>query len=306
MLDVRRLRVLSSVLTSGSISAAAVNLGYTPSAVSQQIAALTREAGAELLEKDGRGVRPTAAGTLLAGYAEEIMAKLVEAERALIDLREGHSGPLRMTYFTTAGATLVPPAVAEFRRNISDVRVDLKLNEPAYVVRGAADDPADIEIVVLHEDFASAQPGFTPVHLLDDPYRAVLPKDHPLADRDILDLAALAEEPWVDTEAPHGLCRQIMMKACTAAGFTPNFVVEGDDFPTAQGFVAAGLGVTLVPEIALGAVHNGIVVRHVRRPAPVRSIYAVVRDAVADRPAVQEMLRALQKVAGEADAGIGN
>lgn len=302
MLDVRRLRVLSSVITSGSISAAATNLGYTASAVSQQVAALQREAGTVLLEKDGRGVRPTAAGKLLAEYAAEVMAKLAEAERALTDLREGHAGPLRMTYFTTAGATLVPPAVAEFRRHITDVRVDMKLNEPAYAVRGAAENPADIELVVLHEE--RAQPGFTPVHLLDDPYRAVLPKQHPLAEHEVLDLAELAEQPWVDTESPHGLCREVMLQACTAAGFTPNFVVESDDYPTAQGFVAAGIGVTLVPEIALGAVQPGIAVRRIRRPAPVRSIYAVVRDAVAERPAVAAMLQALQKVATEADARI--
>jgi DNA-binding transcriptional LysR family regulator len=149
MLDVRRLRVLRSVVTSGSISAAAANLGYTPSAISQQIAALEKEARMPLLEKAGRGVRPTPAGRLLAEHAAGIMHRLTEAETALADLRAGRTGRLRVHYFATAGAALVPRAVATFRDRHPGVRLDLRLGQPPYLTDEGGAGTTDIELVVL-------------------------------------------------------------------------------------------------------------------------------------------------------------
>ncbi len=295
----RRIRVFRSVVSSGSISAAAANLGYTPSAVSQQVSALQREAGLPLLEKSGRGVRPTAAGETLAEYAAVIMTKLAEAETALADLREGRTGRLTVHYFATAGASLVPPAVARWRREFPGVQLDLKLNEPAYSTAASAEGRADVELVVLPEDFA-APAGVRVIRLLDDPYAAVLPKQHELARKRVIDLAELAEQPWVDNEWPPGTCRQIMLDACAAAGFTPGFVVESDDYPTAMAFVGSGLGVTLVPRLALGTTPAGVVVRKVRRPEPVREIFVAVRTAVLGNPAVRGLLDALRAVADDA------
>jgi DNA-binding transcriptional LysR family regulator len=295
MLDVRRLRVLRSVVTSGSISAAAVNLGYTASAVSQQLGVLEREAGIPLLEKAGRGVRPTTAGRMLARHADDIMARLAVAEDELADLRSGRTGRLRMQYFATAGAALVPPAVAAFTDRYPGVRLELRLHEPAY---NADTSEADIQLVVLSPDAAEDQAAkVTLVHLLDDVYHLVLPRGHRFADRDTVELSELADDPWVDNEFPPGMCRAIMMDAFAAAGFVPNFVVESDDYPTAQGFVAAGLGVTMVPGLGLGSVHPGVVVRPVTNPVPVRSIYAAVADGVAGQPVVQGMVAALQAAA---------
>ncbi|HVV25369.1 MAG TPA: LysR family transcriptional regulator [Pseudonocardiaceae bacterium] len=298
MLDVRRLRVLRSVVTSGSISAAAVNLGYTASAVSQQLGVLEREAGIRLLEKAGRGVRPTAAGRLLARHADEIMSRLAAAENDLADLRAGRTGRLRVHYFATAGAALVPPAVAAFTARYPGVRLDLRLHEPAYSADHAATGDADIQLVVLrpgHVDEQSAKVRL--IHLLDDVYHVVLPNGHRLADRHTVELTDLADDPWVDNEFPPGVCRQIMLDAFAAAGFSPNFVVESDDYPTAQGFVAAGLGVTMVPGLGLGTVHSGVVVKQLANPRPVRSIYAAVADGVADQPAVLGMVDALRTAA---------
>jgi DNA-binding transcriptional LysR family regulator len=295
MLDVRRLRVLRSVVTSGSITAAAANLGYTASAVSQQLGVLEREAGLPLLEKAGRGVRPTAAGRLLARHADAIMSRLTAAENDLADLRAGRSGRLRMHYFATAGAALVPPAVAEFTARYPGVRLDLRLHEPAYSADHAAAGDADIQLVVLRAD--TEQRAVALVHLLDDDYFLVLPRGHRLAGRETVELTDLADDPWVDNEYPPGTCHEIMMDAFAAAGFVPNFVVESDDYPTAQGFVAAGLGVTMVPGLGLGAVHSGVVVKPMGNPRPVRSIYAAVADTVADQPAVRGMVAALRSAA---------
>lgn len=130
MLDVRRMQVLRAVITSGSITAAARNLGYTPSAISQQLSALEREAGTELLERVGRGVRPTPAGSLLSEHAETLSTELARAEAALTELKEGRIGRITIRYFATAGASLVPPAIAAVRREHPGVRLDLKLVEP--------------------------------------------------------------------------------------------------------------------------------------------------------------------------------
>ncbi|MBY8849618.1 LysR family transcriptional regulator [Saccharothrix sp. MB29] len=296
MLDVRRMQVLRAVVSTGSITAAAENLGYTPSAVSQQVAALEREAGLPLLDRVGRGVRPTTAGRVLTEHAARIADRLVEAEAALADLRAGRTGRLRVRYFATAGAALVPPAVAAFRTAHPDVALDLKLTEPDDPAVEVAAGPADVAVVVSH---AADEPtrGVHLVHLLDDPYLAVLPRGHELARKRVLDLADLAGEPWVDAVVPPGPCRGIVLDACAGAGFAPTVVVEADDYPTAQGFVAAGLGVTIVPKLSLGVVHPGVVVRRLRRPEPTRTICAAAREDAVGSPAVDSLLRALRAAA---------
>ncbi|TDV55222.1 LysR family transcriptional regulator [Actinophytocola oryzae] len=295
MLDVRRMQVLRAVVTSGSVTAAATNLGYTPSAVSQQIAALERQAGVPLLERVGRGVRPTAAGRLLTEHAAIIGQHVAEAETALADLRAGRTGRLAVRYFATAGAALVPPALARLRAEHPRVQVDLRLNNPADQLAEIVHGDADLAIMVpAHEE---PPDGIRLVHLLDDPYHAVLPKGHRLAGQRVLDLAEMAEEPWVNNELAAGPCMERMLAACACAGFNPNFVVQSDDYATAQGFVAAGLGVTLIPSLGLGQRHPGVVVRRVRNPEPVRSIYAAVRESSVGQPALAGLLDALRDAA---------
>ncbi|MFE5948003.1 LysR family transcriptional regulator [Streptomyces sp. NPDC056480] len=292
MLDVRRMQVLRAVVTSGSVTAAAANLGYTPSAVSQQIGVLEKEAGIALLERFGRGVRPTAAGRLLTEHAAVIGRQVAEAETALADLRAGRTGRISVRYFATAGAELVAPALARFRTEHPGVRVDLRIADGA-----PADDEADLTLVVRPRGGGpdAAGDGLRLVHLLDDPYRAVLPKGHPLADRrTAVDLAELAGEPWVGSERP-GPCLDAVLDACAAAGFAPDIAVECEEYATAQGFVAAGLGVSLVPLMGLGSRHPNVVVRRVRGPEPVRSIHAAVRKSSLSLPAVRGLLAALQK-----------
>lgn len=294
MLDVRRLQVLRAVITSGSISAAARNLGYTPSALSQQLSVLEREAGLSLLERIGRGVRPTAAGTLLSEHAEVVCTQLAKAEAALSDLREGRTGRLSIRYFATAGAALVPPAVAALRREFPGIQVDLKLSEPDDPLPEVEAGEADVAIVVFPRSRPPAR-GVELVHLLDDPYRVVLPRNHPLTRKRVLDLGDLADENFIGNEWPAGPCLDIMLDACGAAGFAPNFIVESEDYQTAQGFVAAGLGVSLMPELALGSPHPGVAVRRVRNPEPVRVIHGAIAARARDQPAVRSLLAAMRR-----------
>jgi len=293
MLDVRRLQVLRAVISSGSISAAARNLGYTPSAISQQLAALEREAGVDLLDRLGRGVRATPAGALLSQHAEALSAQLSKAEAELADLKAGRTGRLVVRYFATAGAALVPPAVAALRREFPGVLLDLKLLEPNDSVPLTEAGEVDVSVIVWAREWRSRTVDLVP--LLDDPYRAALPRTHPLAGKRVLDLADLAEEPWVDNEGVPGPCRDVLMAACGAAGFAPNFVMECEDYQTAQGFVAAGLGVSLVPVLGLGSPHPGVVIKRLRNPEPVRHIHAAVAARVRDQPAVRCLLESLRK-----------
>jgi DNA-binding transcriptional LysR family regulator len=295
MIDVRRLQVLRAVVTSGSVTAAAANLGYTPSAISQQVAALEKQAGVALLERVGRGVRPTAAGRLLTEHAAIIGEHVAEAESALADLRAGRTGRLAIRYFATAGAALVPPALARFRREHPGVHVDLKLIDPADPLPEVEQGRADLAIVVQPRN--RPRDGIRMVHLLDDPFRAVLPRGHRLATKRVLDLTDLADQPWVANEWPAGSCVDIMLEACAAAGFSPRFVVESEDYATAQGFVAAGLGVTLIPRTGLRNRHPGVLLRKVRNPEPVRPIYAAVREASLAQPALRGLLDALEDAA---------
>lgn len=167
------MQVLRAVVSSGSVTGAAAVLGYTPSAVSQQIAALEKEARTELLERVGRGVRPTAAGLLLTEYADTISRQVAEAETALADLLEGRTGRLAVRYFATAGASLVAPAVARLREEHPGVQIELKLIDPEDPLPDVREGRADLALVVGPR--TPAHDGVRLLHLLDDPYLAVLP-----------------------------------------------------------------------------------------------------------------------------------
>ncbi|GLZ42056.1 LysR family transcriptional regulator [Actinokineospora sp. NBRC 105648] len=289
------MQVLRAVVTSGSVTAAATNLGYTPSAISQQVAALEKQAGLALLERVGRGVQPTAAGRLLTEHAAIISRYVAEAETALADLRAGRTGRLAIRYFATAGAALVPPALARLRREHPGVQLDLKLFDPEDPLPEVEQGRADLAIVVHPRQ--TVPRGIQMTHLLDDPYRAVLPVGHRLAAKRVIDLAELAEEPWVGNEWPSGPCEQIIYDACGAAGFTPDIVVESEDYTNAQGFVAAGLGISLIPLMGLANRHPGVVVRRLRHPEPVRVIHAAVRESSLEQPALLDLLDALRDAA---------
>lgn len=293
MLDVHRLRVFRSVVASGSVQAAATNLGYTPSAVSQHIAALQRETGLTLVARDGRGIRPTPAGQALATHTDEVLSRIGEVESFVADLRAGRTGSLSIAYFASVGAAWLPHVVRTLMREHPGVRLDLELRED---ISQDLSERADLQIVVERDDLESAR-GITAHLLLEDPYVAVLPRAHPLANRDELELAELAEERWVDNDFSHGWCRQALLDACLSTGFTPTFHVEAHDYPTAIAFVDAGIGMTVLP--ALGAAHlpPGVVSIPVVRPTPVRSIYAFASDSTADSPPAATALDALRAIA---------
>ncbi|MBE1875593.1 LysR family transcriptional regulator [Myceligenerans pegani] len=301
MLDVHRLRVFRSVVASGSVAAAAANLGYTSSAVSQHLAALQRETGLTLLVKAGRGLRPTAAGLTLAKEADGVLERLGAAETLVSDLREGRTGTFSIGYFGSVGASWLPDVVRRLTTDFPGVRLDLQLRDD---IPDLPEERPDLQLVVMMAEYARAA-GFTAHHLLDDAYVAVVPADHRFAGKEEIELAELADEPWIDNDFARGWCRRNLLEACAAAGFSPTFHVEAHDYPTALAFVDAGIGPTVLPELGtIGLPPNTVSVRIVR-PTPVRSVYAVVADPVADTPpvraAVDELRAAAEREAARRD-----
>jgi DNA-binding transcriptional LysR family regulator len=297
MIDLRRLKILKAVVETGSVSAAAVQLSYTPSAVSQQVRALEQETGTVLLEAAGRGVRPTSAALLLCDHATRALAAVQEAEDALAALRSGQLGNIRLAAFPTAGSALVPQALASFQRRLPNVALELVVAEPDEALARLRAGTIDIAVVV--ENFGPGRApddGLQRRYLLADPFRVILPRGHELARRRTVDLSVLAKERWIGVSSCPGYCQQVVGEACRRAGFEPCYNLEADEYPTAQGFVAAGLGVALVPLLALGAaVHSGVAVLRVSGDQPERQVWAATRTAIAAQLPVQEMLADLEE-----------
>jgi DNA-binding transcriptional LysR family regulator len=295
MLDVRRMRVLREVALRGSFSAAAEALSFTQSAVSQQIAALEREAGTTLVQRSARGVRLTEAGEAVVRHTDAIMARLAEVDAELEAIAGLRGGRLRMASFESAGSTLMPLAIAAFRERHPAVELSMSLSEPEDCVPQLRSGELDLAIV-FESAVTHADDGIDRVHLLEDPMYLVLPRDHPLAHRRRVRLADLAGEAWIGGE-PDCECSRLIARACSMAGYQPRIAFETDDYVAVQGFVAAGVGVSLIAELGLTTVRDDIVVRDLGRETPVRQIYAATLAEGYRAPATQAMLEILRDVA---------
>src|SRR5919108_6643894 len=298
MLDVRRMRVLREVALRGSFSAAAESLSFTQSAVSQQIAALEREAGAVLVERSARGVRLTEAGEAVVRDAEGILGRLAEAEAELEAIAGLRGGRLRMAAFESAAATVMPVAIAQFAKAHPAVELSMTLLEPEEAV--AALRAGEIDLAVT---FGGGKPedrggdGLEHVHLLEDPMYLVMSCEHPLARKRGIRLADLANEPWIGG-APDCECNRLISQACMRFGFDPRIAFETDDYRAVQGFVAAGVGVSLIAELGLRTIREDIVVRPLGRDTPVRQIFATALTGYRS-PATIAMIDVLREVGVE-------
>ena len=293
MLDVRRMKVLRAVAAHGSFSAAAEALNFTQSAVSQHIAALERETGTQLVERLPRGVRLTEAGSVLVEHADAIVARLESAEEDLAAIAGLRGGRLRLVCFQSAGATLVPRAVATFHERHPEVELSMREAEPDEAAEMLRSGEVDLALLYDHPAIPKI-PDLELTHLLDDTYDALLPEGHELADRRRLSIADLMEAPWIVSTGTCG-CRQITESSCRDAGFEPRVAFEADETLAAQALVAAGVGVTLLPRMALTAVHPGAVPRALK-DAPVRRVLAARVEGAFHSPASDAMLAILEDV----------
>jgi molybdate transport repressor ModE-like protein len=301
MLDVRRLRVLREVAQRGSFSAAADALSYTQSAVSQQIAALERETGTTLLERRAGGVRLTDAGRALVARADVILAQLADAERELAAIAGLRGGRVRLASFPSAGATLVTEAVSRFQRQHPDVELSLSEGEPDVTVPALKRGDFDLAVVFdYRHDRAESilSEGLDTIHLLDDPMRVVLPAEHPLTRRKTVRLDQLVNEAWVGG-CGGGLCHAMVVDWCADAGFEPNIAFESDDHNVLIGLVAAGVGVALLPQLALRMAYPGVESRPAAGADYVRKIYAAIPSDAYCSPATDAMIEVLKGIAAE-------
>jgi DNA-binding transcriptional LysR family regulator len=302
MLDLRRLRVLRAVAEHGSFAAAAVELQYTPSAISQQIAALEREAGAVLVERGPRGARLTQAGAVLDRHAAVVLGQLAAARAELDDLARLRGGALRLAAFESAWTTLVPAAVSAYRARHPDVELHLAEEDPVQAVAGVRAGACDLAVVFEPNALeAAALDGLSRTVVAHDPLWAVLPAGHRLAGEARVELAELAGEPWV---APTAFCAGVVRAACLAAGFAPDIVFSSADYGAVQGFVAAGAGVALVPFLALTG-RERVAARPMAGTAPTRTL-AAITAAEGPRPATAgAMVEVLSDAAEALLAGAG-
>ncbi len=297
MLNVGRLRVLREVAARGSFSEAADALSYTQSAVSQAIATLEAELGVRVLERDRPAVRPTPAGAALVDRADAILAQLDAAEEEVAAIAGARGGRLRMASFPTVGATLMPVAIATLSASHPDVELSLAEGEPEEIVPRLR--AGEFDLVLLFEFRGVSErlgAGMRRFDLLEDPMRLALPSGHPLAARERIGLGELSGEAWVQTSTASPCARHVV-RSCHAAGFEPNVAFESDDYQTVQGLVAAGVGVALIPELALTSVREDIAIRAVHPRAPVRRVLAATPRGAAMMPAVATMLDILRSAA---------
>ncbi|CAN5577620.1 LysR family transcriptional regulator [soil metagenome] len=303
MLDVKRMKVLREVAARGSFSAAAESMSFTQSAVSQQIAALERETGATLLERGPRGVRLTDAGRALVSHTDAILSRIDDAEEELAALAVLRGGRLRLASFQSGGATLLPRAVKAFHERHPAVELSMIEAEPDEAQERLRSGETDVAVVYDFEPVPDTLgDDLELAHLLDDPYDAVIASDHPLAARRRLRLADLADDPWIASTDRCG-CRVITERATEDAGFEARVAFEADETMAAQAFVAAGVGVTIFPRLALSPLHPGVVTRSLGREAPVRRIWAARLANAYRSPASEAMMQILLDVAEEFRAG---
>jgi DNA-binding transcriptional LysR family regulator len=297
MLSVARLQTFAEVARRGSISAAALQLAYTQSAVSQQIALLEAEAGVALLDRHARGVRLTDAGQALLSHAEGVLARLDAAQDELAAIAGLSGGRLRAASFPTAGATIMPLAIATFRARHPHVQLTLAEGEPEQIAPRLA--AGELDLALLFEfDGEQATPSSQDerIELLSDPMYLALPGGHRLARRRRLRLEDLRREAWIQTSNASACARHVV-RSCLAAGFQPNVSFESDDYQTVQGLVAAGVGVALIPELALSSVRQDIAIRTLSPQPPRRLVIAAAPASQRRTPATAAMLEILAEIA---------
>jgi DNA-binding transcriptional LysR family regulator len=201
-----------------------------------------------------------------------------------------------MASFPTAGATLMPLAIATFRASSPHVELTLAEGEPEQIAPRLRAGELDLALLFEFAGQTFRAKDMTRLELLEDPLYLALPRDHPLAAREGLRLEDLAGEPWVQTSSSSPCARQVV-RSCHAAGFEPNVSFESDDYQTVQGLVAAGVGVALIPELALSVVREDIVIRALSPGPPVRQVIAAAPAGARLVPAATAMLGVLEQAA---------
>ncbi|MPZ93573.1 MAG: LysR family transcriptional regulator [Propionibacteriales bacterium] len=270
-LDVHRLRVLAAVAQHGSMSGAAEALGYTVSAVSQQVRKLEAEVGQPVLERHSRGVTLTDAGRAVAEHAELIDRQLHSLRARLDDIAGLRAGSLRLGTFPTAGSSLLPLAVTRFRQEHPGVHLSVSSSRLRGLLNMLESRAVELALLWDYSWSRIANPGLKITHLLDDPTALIVSATHPLADRRAVRIPELAEEPWIIRADGHPV-GELLLRSAHTAGFRPTIAFEANDYQEAQAMVAVGLGVAMVPRLALAGLRDDVRVLSLGAQVPSRRV----------------------------------
>ncbi|MEU6850026.1 LysR substrate-binding domain-containing protein [Actinacidiphila alni] len=294
--DLRKLQILRALRDTGTVTAAATALRMTPSAVSQQLAALSKQIGTPVMEARGRGVRLTGAAHVLVRHAEVVFAQLERAGAELDGYAKGEAGVVRIGAIATAIARLVVPAAQLLRREAPGITLSVREAEAAEVYEELAAGDVDLALSLAVDAPTARDRRFVIAPLLTDPLDIALPATHPLVAAPGLRLAQLAEEPWIF--GSRGPWREITLAACADAGFVPEQAHAAADWPAIFALVAAGMGIALVPRMTgTGAMAHDLVVRPLDVDRPRRRIVGAVRGGSEAAPLSRRTLGALRRAA---------
>lgn len=297
MIDVAGFRVMKAISDAGSFTAAAAALGYSQPAISQMVRRLEQRTGTTLVERVGRSVRLTEAGEVLARHAVAVLSALEDAEDEISAIAGLEAGRVRVMAFPSASAAVVPGAIAHLRQSFPGITVTFSEGEPPEALAALRAGECDIALVFAYDGagLPAAEDELETLHALElfhDPVRVALPRSHRLASETVVDLAALAGENWI---AGCQRCRGHLLHSCELAGFRPKVTYETEDYMAVLGFVGAGLGAALVPELNLAkADHPEVVTRPISPPSH-RTVYAVTTPDLFGVPAVASTLEALSE-----------
>lgn len=298
-IDLRKLRLLRELERCGTVTAAAAALHLTPSAVSQQLAGLSRELGVPLLERRGRGVALTGQARLLLGHADAVQEQVELARAALASWSDGTVGEVRVGSLATGITALVGPALARLRKDRP--RLGVRTSELDGAAALAMLDAGKLDLIVV-SDFLNAptrlDARYHRLDLINDVMDAVLPADHPLADPQGVRLADLAHEVWVGAE-PGESCAHIVTGVCAAAGFVPDLRHRCQEWDAVAALVAAGAGVALIPRLAYPLRQQGLAICPVLGQPASRMLFALLRAGTQLDPGTAAVLETLQTVAAE-------
>ncbi len=299
MLDLRRLRLLRELAARGTIGAVAEELSYSPSAVSQQLAQLEREAGVPLLERVGRNVRLTAAAQTLVGHTEALLARVAEAEADLEATAELITGTLRVATFQSAGLYLLSPALRRLAAEHPALRVEVLDAEPETTMPSIALGSLDLALGDEYELVPRPpDPRLDVEPLLHEQFRLVLPREHPLARTGApVPFTALRDEPWAVGKADSHYS-ELLISACrTFGGFEPDVRHRSNDLLLLLALVANGQAVTLLPDLVRAGREPGVAVRDIAGATLARTVFDAIRRGSARRPALIALRAALRATA---------
>ncbi|MFI2370646.1 LysR family transcriptional regulator [Streptomyces sp. NPDC018833] len=294
MIEARHLRVLRAVAATGSFSAAARELGCTQPAVSQQMKALESSAGTPLLIRTGREMRLTQAGEVLVRHASGILAGLTAAEEEIAAIAGLRAGRVRLVSFPSGSSTLVPTALAALRAAHPGTRVSLVDAEPPRSVEMLREGDCDVALAFRYGTAGAEWDDLVVRPLLTDRLIGLVPEGHRLAGAESVAIGDLTDEPWI---AGCPRCRRQLVEVCEEAGFTPRIDFATDDYPAVMGLVGAGLGVAVLPELALESVRPKGVRTIAVNPPVAREIVALTLPDLSQVPAVAATLDRLSLAA---------